>query len=47
MVLRIGVPAGDRPLFWKDRLMARVNNTTQELKGESQLDYIRSRFGPT
>jgi hypothetical protein len=47
MVLRIDVPAGDRPLFWEDRLMVRVNNTTQELKGEPQLDYIRSRFGRT
>jgi hypothetical protein len=47
MVLRIDVPAGDRPLFSKDRLMVRINNTTQELKGESHLDYIRSRFGRT
>jgi hypothetical protein len=45
MVLRIDVPAGDRPLFLKDRLMVRINNTTQELKGAAQLDYIRSRFG--
>ena len=45
MVLRIDVPAGDRPLFLKDRLMVRINNTTQEVKGAAQLDYIRSRFG--
>lgn len=44
-VLRIDVLAGDRPLFLNDRMMVRVNNTTQELKGQSQLDYIRSRFG--
>jgi hypothetical protein len=45
-VLRIEVPAGDRPLFSEDRLMVRVNNPTQ-LRGQSQLDYIRSRFGRT
>lgn len=47
MVLRIDVLAGDRPLFLNDRLMVRVTNTTQELKGQSQLDYIRSRFART
>ena len=47
MVLRIDIPAGDGQLFLNDRFMVRVNNTTQELKGQSQLDYIRSRFGRT
>jgi predicted HTH transcriptional regulator len=47
LVLRIDVPAGDRPLYLNDRLMVRINNTTQELKGQSQLDYIRSRFDRT
>jgi hypothetical protein len=45
LVLRIDIPAGDRAVFCNDRLMVRINNTTQELKGQSQLDYIRSRFG--
>jgi hypothetical protein len=45
LVLRMEVPAGDRPQFRNDRLLVRINNTTQELKGQAQLDYIRSRFG--
>ncbi|HEY5266421.1 MAG TPA: RNA-binding domain-containing protein [Acidimicrobiales bacterium] len=44
-VLRIEVPAGERPLFLNERFMVRINNTTQELRGSAQLDYIYSRFG--
>jgi hypothetical protein len=43
-VLRLDVPRGERPVFVRDRFMVRINNSTQELKGQAELDYIRSRF---
>jgi hypothetical protein len=43
-LLRIDVPAGDMPLFRRDRFFVRVNNTTQELKGESIQRYSRRHW---
>jgi Putative DNA-binding domain len=43
-LLRIDVPAGDTPLFRRDCFFVRVNNTTQELKGESIQRYSRRRW---
>jgi hypothetical protein len=43
-VLRIDVPAGDMPLFRRDCFFVRVNNTTQELKGESIQRYLNRRW---
>jgi hypothetical protein len=43
-VLRIDVPPGDAPLFRRDRFFVRDNNTTQELKGEPLLAYLRHRW---
>jgi Putative DNA-binding domain len=43
-LLRIDTPAGDMPLFRRDRFFVRVNNTTQELKGESIQRYLSRRW---
>lgn len=44
-LLRIDVPAGDRPLYRRDRFFVRVNNTTPELKGEEIQRYVKQRWG--
>jgi Putative DNA-binding domain len=43
-VLRIDVPAGDGAIFRQDRFYVRENNTTRELKGQSLLRYLQSRW---
>jgi hypothetical protein len=43
-LLRIDVPAGDKPLFRRDRFFVRDNNTTQELKGEPLQGYLQRRW---
>jgi len=43
-VLRIDVPAGNAGIFRQDRFQVRQNNNTLELKGESLLSYLKSRW---
>lgn len=43
-LLRIDVPAGNGPLYRRDRFFVRVNNTTQELKGEKIHQYVKHRW---
>jgi hypothetical protein len=45
-LLRFDIPAGDRPLFRRDRFFVRVNNSTHELKGETLQGYLQSRWPP-
>ena len=43
-LLRIDVPAGDVAVYRRDRFFVRVNNTTQELKGENIQQYLKRRW---
>jgi hypothetical protein len=43
-LLRIDVPAGDIAVYRRDRFFVRVNNTTQELKGERIQQYVKRRW---
>lgn len=43
-LLRIDVPSGDVALYRRDRFFVRVNNTTQELKGEKLQQYVKRRW---
>jgi hypothetical protein len=43
-LLRIDVPAGDAAVYRRDRFFVRVNNTTQELKGENIQLYVKRRW---
>lgn len=43
-LLRIDVPAGNLPLYRRDRFFVRVNNTTQELRGEKIQQYVKSHW---
>lgn len=46
-VMRIDVPAGDAPLFRRDCLFVRINNSTHELKGEPLHKYLGQRWPRT